>query len=314
MKSRLIQRIKTIKHSSYLRKLNRDKCKLAKSIRSSHTFSSNYKQLENSIEIPTTAKYSGIWAVAMVRNEEDIIELSIRHLISQGIDRILIVDNLSTDNTRAILEKLSKSLPITLGIDHEKAYYQSEKMTFLCDFAFAHGANWVIPFDADEFWYAQKGTLKDFIYSQKSSILEARLYNQFPTKDGKWVIDSLPHPDGKISFKKRKNFVVSMGNHEVITAGTKDSGLYIIHRPWRSKSQLINKLRQGYEALALTDIDETKGYHWRANGSASEDELYLIWQNLLEGKASDDLAWRPKGKLSPMDSILPATWDIINME
>ena len=47
-----------------------------------------------------------IWAVLMVKNESDIIFNTICHLAEEGIDGVLIADNMSTDNT---LDEINKA-------------------------------------------------------------------------------------------------------------------------------------------------------------------------------------------------------------
>lgn len=48
----------------------------------------------------------------MVKNEADIVEQTIRHLLDQGVDHILAADNGSSDGTYEILLELSKILPV----------------------------------------------------------------------------------------------------------------------------------------------------------------------------------------------------------
>lgn len=86
----------------------------------------------------------------MVKNEADIIEQTIRHLLNQGVEHILVADNGSTDGTYELLQELSKSLPVHVIQDREVAYYQSEKMMWLADQVTEAGAEWIVPFDADE--------------------------------------------------------------------------------------------------------------------------------------------------------------------
>lgn len=64
----------------------------------------------------------------MVKHEADIIEQTIRHLLDQGVEQILVADNGSTDGTyEQLLQELSKTLPVYAIQDREVAYYQSEK-------------------------------------------------------------------------------------------------------------------------------------------------------------------------------------------
>jgi hypothetical protein len=59
-------------------------------------------------DLPERRRVRGsVWAVAMVRNEEDIITDVVRHLLAQGVDAVLVVDNMSTDRTRSRLSHLA---------------------------------------------------------------------------------------------------------------------------------------------------------------------------------------------------------------
>ena len=50
-------------------------------------------------------RHREIWAVSVVKNELDIIPYVLDHFFAQGIDRIIIADNLSTDGTREYLRQ-----------------------------------------------------------------------------------------------------------------------------------------------------------------------------------------------------------------
>ena len=52
---------------------------------------------------PGHPRRESVWAVTMVRNEADIIGTTVRHLLAQDVDGILVADNGCTDDTRAIL-------------------------------------------------------------------------------------------------------------------------------------------------------------------------------------------------------------------
>ena len=58
-------------------------------------------------------------------------------------------------STREFLLNLASRDPrIHVALDEEPAYHQSEKMTWLAHCAWRAGADWIVPFDADEFWFA----------------------------------------------------------------------------------------------------------------------------------------------------------------
>jgi len=45
-----------------------------------------------------------VWAISMVKNEEDIIGESVTNLLAQGVDYVLIADNQSTDATAQLAQ------------------------------------------------------------------------------------------------------------------------------------------------------------------------------------------------------------------
>ena len=115
--------------------------------------------------------------ISVVRNEEDIISLTIRHHLRQGCDFILIIDNDSTDGTRDILRALAAEdsrvhwMPDSAGV-----FRQSELMTKLARMAARAGARWVLPFDADEFWHAPEGIAQE-IHGRTEAALSVEVMN-----------------------------------------------------------------------------------------------------------------------------------------
>jgi len=96
--------------------------------------------------------------IALVRNEEDLVETTIRHHLAQGLDRILIADNDSTDATPRLLEQMAAADRRVLWSRTRGAgFHQAEATTELAAAAVKLGAGWILPFDADEFWYAPGG-------------------------------------------------------------------------------------------------------------------------------------------------------------
>ncbi|MFW0110864.1 glycosyltransferase family 2 protein [Rothia sp. CCM 9416] len=307
----LTHTFKQIKHQAYLVNQQIKIAQKARAIRRSYEFVSRYSSLNHTFTLPPLPRVPGIWGIAMVKNEADVIEQAVKHLLDQGLDHIIIVDNGSEDKTVEILHDLARTHPISVGTDNEPAYYQSEKMTWLADKAKEHGATWIVPFDADEFWFGTAGSLASALAVAREPILEALIYNQFPQPDGSWKVDATPHQEAKICFKPNRPFVVAMGNHSLIGPGkTGTSKIAILHRPWRSFEQFERKIRQGSAALQLTDLPEHLGYHWRSLSFASSDELRQVWSRLITGeKVEEDIAWKPSGNLIPLTEPLPSRWE-----
>lgn len=314
----MINTLKSLKHQLFLLKINHDKKREAIALRESTEFKERYASLNKKFTRTDLPRGPFIWGITMVKNEADIVEQTIRHLLDQGVDHILAADNGSSDGTYELLLELSKTLPVHVIQDRELAYYQSEKMTWLADRVMEAGAEWIIPFDADEFWYGVSAPLSEVLRSQKGHTIElTKLYNVFPSIEGPSLrIDPTPYWDLKVCFSRWENAVIKMGNHEVIAPGKqKLNEAAIIHYPWRSKEQFTRKLRQGAKALEATDLPEDMGYHWRRNGDITIESATPLWEALLRGEVDHEtITWRPTGPLTSIGSSLPQEFkDIIHL-
>ncbi|HBX79707.1 MAG TPA: hypothetical protein DEG88_01315 [Propionibacteriaceae bacterium] len=260
--------------------------------------------------LPSRRRQRGsLWAVTMVKDEADIIERVIRHLFAQGVDGIVVADNRSTDETPAILARLSTEFPgLHIAADNEPAYYQQAKMTLLARAAAAAGADWIIPFDADELWFAPSGRLKEWLNGSSDEIVQAVMYNTFPGQDG-WVLDTQRSHLVKVAFRARPDVVVTIGNHDVIHPGRRGAGLRIAHVPWRSFGQFASKTRNGAAAYALTDSPDLLGAHWRRTGTQPEDVMRALWDDLVLGRDNPLLGWSPIGPLVAEDAREWTSWD-----
>lgn len=243
-----------------------------------------------------------VFGIAMVKNEQDIIEPVIEHMLTQ-VDHIIVADNMSTDLTYDIL----KNYPITLIRDEEVAYEQSKKMTALAMQAKAAGADWVVPFDADEIWYSPHfDTIKECLenldgahvatadlYDHRSSASDPHLYN--PIKRMGYRTEK-PGPLQKVACKVYDNLTIHMGNHNCDYNGLEpkrvDGQLVVRHFPYRSADQFVSKVRHGVAAIKKTQFSDDVGAHWRQYGEILDTrgpqgiyDIYYQWfwfENPLE--------------------------------
>src|SRR5678815_676623 len=69
--------------------------------------------------------------VSMVRDEEDIVGVTVRHML-EHVDHVLIADNMSVDGTPCVLKEIERETGrVTVISDDEPAYMQSQKMSRL---------------------------------------------------------------------------------------------------------------------------------------------------------------------------------------
>lgn len=217
------------------------------------------------------------FGIAMVRDEADVIGGTLRHMADE-VDHLIVADNQSTDGTRDILSDLASILPLTVLDDPEPAYYQSSKMSRLAEQAARQGATWIVPFDADEIWFARSGRLREVLpVLPPANVALAQLTNHFSTAIDPDEIDPFrrivwrqaePASLAKVAFRWEPDAVLHQGNHGVtLPSGASEVwALEVRHFPYRSAEQFVRKARNGAEAYRATDLPESEGAHWRAYG------------------------------------------------
>ena len=93
-----------------------------------------------------------LYCISMVRNEADIIRIFLAQALSL-FDKTFIVDIQSTDGTKELIESVAADADgrIVQFTCRTQERYQAALMNALARKAFAEGADWVFPLDADEF-------------------------------------------------------------------------------------------------------------------------------------------------------------------
>jgi hypothetical protein len=279
-------------------------------------------------------------AVAMVRNEADLIEAFVRHNAAL-LDALHVVDHRSDDGTREILEDLlMQGLPLTLERYDEPAQRQSEILTRVARSAFAAGADCVFPLDADEFLKMPRRTeFERAVHSfgrQYCAAMEWQTYvpdamppNAPPLAAARKRRAAEAHGLHKVVltevFAQTPAAVIGPGNHTVLMQGPGQdlarhpaklallpaSLVALAHFPVRSASQLVRKVTLGWKAhLAAGRGDASLAYHWRelhdefaARGTPDEARLREIAVNY--GLPMD--RWQPADGVELVEDPLPAS-------
>jgi hypothetical protein len=255
-------------------------------------------------------------AVSMVKDEADIVVSTVGHMASQ-VDLVIVADNGSTDGTRDLL--------IGLGVevvdDPDPAYRQSEKMTALAMRAMERGADWVVPFDADEWWYSPFGRIADVLagIAPQWLVASAALYDHVTTGcDDQDEPDPVrrivwrrtdPAPLPKVACRSRADLVIRQGNHGARYQGgpTVQPGLLVVrHFPYRSPEQFERKVRNGAAAYAATDLPESVGAHWRGYGRILDGhgpdalaEVYHRWFHVPDPATNPHVIFDPAAVACP---------------
>jgi len=219
-----------------------------------------------------------IVAITTVKNEADILPKTISHLQGEGITSFVIsVDRTSTDSTWDYL--LTAVSPV---LRSEIPFHQADEMTRLAHIAYHLGADWVLPFDADEFWVGTDGqTIHNIIEAlpPEISTIYAAMYQHVTFEER--------HPNqkpmGKVMFRPNPNMLIEWGNHNVANIPGEDiHGIIQIRElQYQSKPHFFAKVEKARELFASWDVPRAFGHHMRRLADMDDVALDQEWDKML---------------------------------
>lgn len=234
----------------------------------------------------------------LVKNECDIVRQNIDFHLSAGVDHIVAIDNVSSDGTRDILAEYERRGLASVVNEPGQDYSQSAWVTSAALMARDKlDADWILNNDADEFWFAPSGDLKQVIASATSRKLICQRHNMlFACDDGgekHWADKAQFRITEPLPFKRPKDIFegslpapylylklppkvllgahnlrsIRQGNHDAeyeTNVSGSDSPITIYHFPVRSRKQFELKVTQGGQAYARNSMLAIGvGWHWR---------------------------------------------------
>lgn len=218
-----------------------------------------------------------IAAVATTYNEADIIGQNCRHLLANGVDHIYLADA-STDETRQIAKDACDG-NLTLHEDNDQYHYQPLWINRLALEAAEDGHEWILPFDADEFWYAtNRGTIRDALVAVPAEVRKLHV-RAFQHRD--WNHREVTYRSmGKVAFRWEPGAWVANGNHGVSSPGPAYEGVLDL-REWqfRSIEHLARKCHERVDRLDPS-LPYTEGTHQRVLAAMTEEDLALEWARM----------------------------------
>jgi len=140
--------------------------------------------------------------VTIFKNEGCIINEWIKHYISEGVDKIFMIDNGSDDNY--VLDDYDGLVEVVIdGARHQQVNLYNHYYLNKCKLY-----EWVLVCDLDEFIYSRNGykTIKGYLHSLDDSISQIAIPWKMFGSSGFDTMDK-PHPKNIIeSFTKRVNY------------------------------------------------------------------------------------------------------------
>jgi Glycosyl transferase family 2 len=189
-----------------------------------------------------------IAGICHVKDEIDIVELVVRHTLAEGLDRLFFTDHMSTDGTWELLQEMALTMPIDLGRNEDPVFHQAAQMNMLAEIAMGAGADWIVPFDADEFFYANNETVAEALNRMPAECLKLYChswrYLDFNRRDP-------VHQRAKVIFRALPGACLVAGNHDVTLLGGVWDIVNVAHLQYRSREQFIAKINglTAYEPL-----------------------------------------------------------------
>ncbi len=229
----------------------------------------------------------------MVRDEIDIIAAMVEHHIAQGVDLIIATDNGSVDGTAEVLQRYADLGVVELHHDPVHRKQQHSVVTGMARRARTeHSADWVINSDADEFWVPvdKSLTLRKALESIPLSLnafnvpvinlvgppavrgsgIKRLIWRDTRSNEQLQAIGIYAQPTDNVVHRGESDIVVAQGNHFVSlkSNGQPDPAfsLEVLHLPWRSWSQLEQKVVHAGRAYeANPDLRPSKNHHGMAD-------------------------------------------------
>jgi len=203
-------------------------------------------------------------AISRIKNEIDLVEAFVRHTLAVA-DRLIVLDNGSTDGTRQLLGRLTdEGLALEIVDDPTPGHFQWQRMTRLMHEAATghHRADWILPLDCDEFVIFPQGrfTPPTDGPTPRPLVLRWRTHVPMPADDAANLnpVERIRHRLESEGVRVRKVIVprhlaadpevrLAQGSHFVAGADGEieaddHHGAYLAHFPVRTASQYAAKV------------------------------------------------------------------------
>lgn len=231
-----------------------------------------------------------IWSITRTRNDGDVLEAFVRHHCA-FVDRMIIVDHLSQDNSREILNQLKgEELPIEIRHDEGIPHAHGRVMTTIARelVEMPEPPDVLVLLDTDEFIIREGGASPRSELEKVETTLHVPSRNYVPLagdpENELNVLRKITHRRSAENPQWFKIFIhrrallehpdacILEGNHALVNTNGRDAlprtlsrTLSIAHFPVRSADQILTKVFGGWLSH-LADPPPVRGgaYQWKA--------------------------------------------------
>lgn len=218
-----------------------------------------------------------IWAFSTMLNEADIVPYSVPHLYAEGVDKIAVYEGQSSDDTASLLLKTEA---IVLP-DKYPFHYQPMLMNRLAA-SYCKPGDWVLAFDADEFWYAKQraDTIAEALAKVPENIrvLYVRGWGHVDWDHREETPRALP----KVAYRYEVGARVTNGNHNVFLPSGGAAAwdvLELRELQFRSFEHLKRKCHERVDRLDPS-LPEHDGVHQKRLAAMDSHDLLIEWEQM----------------------------------
>jgi hypothetical protein len=239
----------------------------------------------------------------LVRDEADIVDAHLAFHFAAGVDFVIATDHRSGDGTSEILDRYARQAVLHVIREDSQVARQAEWQTRMARLAATeHGADWVIPSDADEFWWPRAGSIPEALdpIPAEYGVVRALTRNFVPPYDDHgWFGDRMTlrlatpapindpgtpfRPVVKVAHRGHSGVVVAAGGHQVFGLPsplfTDWHPLEVLHFPLRSRDQYARK----YEKTWTGWPENLRGDLARAREVAEQGRPEAMWARVALG-------------------------------
>ena len=218
-----------------------------------------------------------IIGVSTVKDEPNIGR-TIRHLVSQGVTHVI----LSTDlGDHAYVDAHGQGATIEWTIC-QVPFDQGAEITRLAHAAADRGADWIVPFDADEYWTGNDCTIREAlsVLSPMVDFTSAPMY-QYVSPDFR---HEKKKPLPKIAFRPCEGMVVAWGSHSVTGPSSYSTAVDLIVRElqYESYTHFLTKIDKARQLHAQPHMaDHQHGSHMWRLCQMDEAQLKAEWDQMM---------------------------------
>ena len=218
-------------------------------------------------------------AIMMVRSEVDIIELTLRHTLAEGINHIYIADHDSTDGTRRVIDAVAADTEQITVLDNHDPYYQQERwMNDLGGKAVADGHEWVVPVDADEFWCSMDTrTVAEVLDSADADKIAARMWRHHSWNECEVEPKMLP----KVALRWKSDTHLHVGSHDANVQTVQSDLLQIRELQYRGFDHFVRKARESSATIAPEARAVGSAWHHTRLDGKTDEEMRDEWNQIM---------------------------------